>query len=92
MEIILLEKNTNGDGIVDYISEYDRSATGYYINRVDENANGIYERVLNIDVHGNVLKSQGYNDTTAEREHYSESRFKQVGYMSYFLFEAKRSY
>ena len=91
-EIILLEKDTNGDGAVDYISEYDRSATGYYINKIDKNANGIFEKVFNIDQYGNFLKAYGYNDTSAEREHYSESRYKQVGYLSYFLSEAKRFY
>ncbi len=89
-EIILLEKDTNGDGLVDYISQFDRSATGYYINSIDKNGNGIFERISHVDQYGNYFQMFGYNDTTGEREHYSESKYKQVGYMSYFLFEAKR--
>jgi len=91
-EQVLLERDTDGDGIVDNVTEYDRSGTGFYLKKLDQNGNGFFESVSHIDQHGNSFKTQIYNDSSHVLDRHYESDYKQMGYMPYYLFDRKRTY
>jgi len=85
-EQTLIEREKDGDGVVDETFEYDRSPTDFYIQRQDRNGDGVWESIFHTDVYGNDFKFESYDQDDQTLRIASLREFKRVGYMSYYLY------